>query len=457
MADSKYFGIPFATSGDKTAIPEATQPSGAISFTQGFGPDYERDPSTDPLAKRVPRDETNELYFQVTNALKFLQLYGTPEWYATDDAGNPVSYPLSARVRYDAGAGMQAWRSIVASNTAIPGSDATKWTLDNPFDIATLEATLAEALAGTLGTKLVTPRRLASASQRGAWNYAAATGTANALTANLSPAPSALSVGMEINIKISTANTGAATLNLNGLGAVSIRKADLSNSEKGDLVAGSIVTFVYDGAFWLIAGSYLKDIPARRSFVYGAGSHSFIAPDGVYWAFVEMWGGGGGGGGHTGAACGAGGGGGGYSRGWVPVVPGTSYPITVGSGGSGGLGATNGQAGGTSSFGSAMSATGGGGGGYSTSGPSLAFGGFGVGVGGQLTLGGISGGYGIVTGGAYWGGIGGGAFGTSTQSQTIQVAGFNGNYPAGGGNGGSGAGGSSFGGNGSDGVVIVSY
>lgn len=127
MVDSKFFGIPFAVSGDKATIPEDTQPSGAISYTQGYGPDYERDPETDPLAKRVPRDETNELYYQITNALRFLQLYGAPEWYAVDDNGDPVSYPLTARVRHDAGAGMQVWCSLIANNTATPGSDPAKW------------------------------------------------------------------------------------------------------------------------------------------------------------------------------------------------------------------------------------------------------------------------------------------------------------------------------------------
>src|ERR1044072_3151726 len=126
MVDSKFFNIPFATSGDKVTIPEAVQPGGAMSYTEGFGPDYERDPASDPLAKRVPRDETNELYYQLSNSLRFLQLYGLPEWYSVANGG-PANYPISARVRYDAGSGMQVWISIVAANTAIPGSDATKW------------------------------------------------------------------------------------------------------------------------------------------------------------------------------------------------------------------------------------------------------------------------------------------------------------------------------------------
>lgn len=128
MADSKFFNIPFGTSGDRATIPDATQPSGAVSFAQGFGPDYERDPETDPLYKPVPRDETNELNYQITLALKQLQLWGTPEWFPQDDQGNQVAYPVSARVRYDTGTGgMRIWQSIAATNTAVPGSDNTKW------------------------------------------------------------------------------------------------------------------------------------------------------------------------------------------------------------------------------------------------------------------------------------------------------------------------------------------
>lgn len=133
MVDSKFFNIPFGATGDKATIPEATQPSGAVSYQQGFGPDYERDPATDPLAKRVPRDESNEIYYQLSNSVKFLQLYGLPEWYAEDDSGNPVSYPLAARVRHPVSGTMQAWVSVAAANTATPGTDPTKWVLDTAF------------------------------------------------------------------------------------------------------------------------------------------------------------------------------------------------------------------------------------------------------------------------------------------------------------------------------------
>lgn len=253
MVDSKYMGIPFGTSGDKATIPEATQPGGQVSYQQGFGPDYERDPATDPLAKRVPRDETNEFYYQVSNAVKFLQLYGRPEWYALDDSGNPVSYPLSASVRHNAGAGMQAWRSLVANNTTTPGADLTKWALDEAFSFTGLEATLAEALAGSASTKLMTPRRASVPTQRGAWTFAATSGSANALIASLTPVPSSLTEGMEVRLKISTSNTGPASLNLNGLGAVPIVTMLGATLAAGDLPQGAIVSLSYVGTSWVLS------------------------------------------------------------------------------------------------------------------------------------------------------------------------------------------------------------
>ena len=73
--------------------------------------------------------------------------------------------------------------------------------------------------------------------------------------------------------------------------------------------------------------------------------------------------GGGGGGGATtitnGLSCGSGGGGGQYRRGRVNLVPGTTYPITIGGGGLGGTSAAAATAGGGSSIGTVVTARGG--------------------------------------------------------------------------------------------------
>lgn len=160
MSSTHYFRVPFATSGDKVAIPDPIQPSGAISYTQGFGPDYERDPLTDPAAKRVPRDETNQLYFDMTENIRAWQIGAYPEWVTSaQNGGTPVSYPISARVRYDSGSGFHVYGSLVDNNTALP-TDTASWVLDDP-NLITF-ATSAETIAGTLTNKAVTPAGLAS-------------------------------------------------------------------------------------------------------------------------------------------------------------------------------------------------------------------------------------------------------------------------------------------------------
>ena len=99
---AKFFRFPWAASGDKTTIPDVAPPSGAVSYPQGFGPDYERDPSIDPLAKRVPRDETNQLYYDITSNLRDWQVGGLPYWAAaSQNGGTAVTYPAGSIVRHD--------------------------------------------------------------------------------------------------------------------------------------------------------------------------------------------------------------------------------------------------------------------------------------------------------------------------------------------------------------------
>jgi hypothetical protein len=91
--------------------------------------------------------------------------------------------------------------------------------------------------------------------QAQAGNYAVDSGTANALVATLSPAPTALSAiyGTRITIdKSAAANTGDATLALNGFGALHITHADGTVMGNGELPASAPFTIVpVSGAFIL--------------------------------------------------------------------------------------------------------------------------------------------------------------------------------------------------------------
>ena len=100
-------------------------------------------------------------------------------------------------------------------------------------------------------SSLITPAGLMQTPvQAGGYNYAIDTGAADALAITLSPAPTALTVGMKICTKVKAPNTSAATINVNALGAVAIKKKFNAALAAGDIVAGMMIELIYDGANW---------------------------------------------------------------------------------------------------------------------------------------------------------------------------------------------------------------
>lgn len=77
--------------------------------------------------------------------------------------------------------------------------------------------------------------------------YAADAGSTDAYAVTLAPAPTAYFTGMVVKFKANTLNTGAATLNVNSLGAKDIKKNYNSALETGDIVANQLVSVIYDG------------------------------------------------------------------------------------------------------------------------------------------------------------------------------------------------------------------
>lgn len=288
---------------------------------------------------------------------------------------------------------------------------------------ATSFATLAEVIAGTVTGKAVDPAKLAALMQGGNQTYAAGAGSANAITASLTPAPAAYTTGMTVRLKLSTTNTSTAvTLNLNGLGAKTVKLADLTDPPAGALTSGSVVEFRYDGTYFQVISPTSRIL--RNMQVYAsAGSYTFVVPAGVYALRGRCVGGGGSGGGSTTSRSAGGGGAGGYAEGLMAVTPGESIAITVGAGGAA-VGSGDGNNGGSSSIGSYMSATGGQGGAVvaNSSGGQP-----GVGSGGAINL---YGGYGAdgMQGGTTFGAIGGASYfgggikSASNPGTTIQGA-----------------------------------
>ena len=87
------------------------------------------------------------------------------------------------------------------------------------------------------------PKRI----QNESFNYLLETGAADAYVATIVPAVTAYVAGQRFSLKIATANTGASTLNINGLGAQAIKRIDGSALVATDLIAGMVADFRYDG------------------------------------------------------------------------------------------------------------------------------------------------------------------------------------------------------------------
>jgi hypothetical protein len=77
-------------------------------------------------------------------------------------------------------------------------------------------------------------------------NYAADTGSANAYVVALSTQITALADGLAVRFKAANANTGASTLNVNGLGAVAMVRADGTPLLANDILASMIVEAAYN-------------------------------------------------------------------------------------------------------------------------------------------------------------------------------------------------------------------
>lgn len=84
-------------------------------------------------------------------------------------------------------------------------------------------------------------------------NYELDTGTANSYVITPSPAITSYTAGLAYAVKIANTNTGASTLNVNGLGAQSILYVDGSPLDANAMPNGAVVLLVYDGSnFYLV-------------------------------------------------------------------------------------------------------------------------------------------------------------------------------------------------------------
>ncbi len=85
--------------------------------------------------------------------------------------------------------------------------------------------------------------------------YGTTANSGNTYTVTLEPVPAEYYSGMRVMTKINAANTGAITLNCNGLGAKSCKMPNGDDIPSGKLAANSVVTWVYNGVNFILQGS----------------------------------------------------------------------------------------------------------------------------------------------------------------------------------------------------------
>lgn len=90
--------------------------------------------------------------------------------------------------------------------------------------------------------------------------YGADAGGDDTYAVTLDPVPAAYYAGMEVNFKPTTANTGACTLDVNSLGAKTIKKSVSSDLATGDILAGQMVKVIYDGTNFQLVSATPGDV-----------------------------------------------------------------------------------------------------------------------------------------------------------------------------------------------------
>lgn len=283
----KYFQTPFAASGDRASPPNATQPDGSVSYTAGFGPDYEADPSSDPNAKPVPREETNGLFHDLSDAVAAIQREGVPEFItSTDNGGTAFAYSRGALVRWSATGNppFTTYVSLVNSNTAIP-SVVANW---QPLLFEA--ATNAQAIDGTSTSLIVTPAALKAAMQVASVTVPDATTSVKGIQRNATNAEAQAGSLSNVTITASALSSalGAYNFNASQVAAGTLALARLPNLPASQVTSGTFdparipainiaATQVTSGTLPVARGGTGAATFASGSYLRGNGTGAFVA------------------------------------------------------------------------------------------------------------------------------------------------------------------------------------
>ena len=104
-------------------------------------------------------------------------------------------------------------------------------------------------------------------------------GTANAVTVANGTPITVYALGQRVSFKAIASNTGASTVNVDGLGVKTILRGDGNALSAGDITTGRVVDLVYDGANFRIVGTITTINAAGIDVVIAAATDAVTAAD----------------------------------------------------------------------------------------------------------------------------------------------------------------------------------
>lgn len=190
--------------------------------------------------------------FQMVSPTTTLTTLGDTYYGGTSGAVTRLAGTTSSTKQFLTQTGTGSISAAPAWDTIAPGDLPTLDQIPSPVASVSMNS---ERLTNLANPSSETDAVNAETVQKASLTYSTDSGSANTYVVSLSPAPSSYTVGMLVSFIAAHANTGASTLNVNSLGAISILKQGSTALQAGDIGSGAAMVVVYDGTNFQVANS----------------------------------------------------------------------------------------------------------------------------------------------------------------------------------------------------------
>ena len=191
-------------------------------------------------------NNSDTLYFRNDSSFRFIN-----GEYVFESKNNPKKLTHASTL---IGAISPEWLNILNKPTTFPTdsfTNATRARVQKLGDSINANVNGKAALAHGHVISDVTSLQTSLNTKMNIW-YAADAGANDSYVITLSPIPAAYFTGMQITFKANTVNTGAASINVNGLGVKTIVKRVNTVLANGDIPALRLCVVIYDGTNFVL-------------------------------------------------------------------------------------------------------------------------------------------------------------------------------------------------------------